>query len=80
VEPTRPTWSGHLEDIVATLRELPDRWLDRAQTQELLGVGLRRAQQILAPCVVRQVGVNGMADREAIIAHLQRLASGDAGH
>jgi hypothetical protein len=24
--------------------------------------------------------VNGMADREAIIAHLQRLASGDAGH
>src|SRR5690349_1779466 len=78
--PDRPTWSGHLEEVVARLRELPDPWIDRGQLQELLGVGPRRAQQILAPCVVRQVGVNGMAEREAVIGHLQRLASGDAAH
>lgn len=43
-------------------------------------MGVRRAQQILAPCVSRQVGVNGLADREAVIAHLTRLAAGDAVH
>jgi hypothetical protein len=76
--PDRPTWSGHLEEIVARLRELPDPWVDRAQIQDLLGVGPRRAQQILAPCVVRQVGANGMAERETVIAHLRRLATGEA--
>jgi hypothetical protein len=78
--PDLPTWSGHLNEIVAQLRELPDPWVDRAQIQELLEVGPRRAQQILAPCVARQVGVNGLADREALIAHLKRLASGETVH
>ena len=78
--PDRPTWSGHLDEIVASLRDLPDAWIDRAQIQELLGVGPRRAQQILAPCVVRHVGVNGMAEREPVIAHLRRLATAEAAH
>jgi len=46
--------------------------------EDVLGVGRRRAQQLLAPCVSRQVGSNGLADREALIAHLARLASGDS--
>src|SRR5581483_4093500 len=78
--PDKPTWSGHLDDVVARLRELNDPWVDRSRLQELLGVGARRAQQILAPCVVRQVGANGIADREAVIAHLRRLASGDSAY
>jgi len=78
--PDKPTWCGHLEEIVMQLHALPDRWVDRTIVEEVLKVGRRRAQQILAPCVSRQVGVNGMADREAVIAHLQRLAMGEAAH
>jgi hypothetical protein len=78
--PDKPTWCGHLEEIAVSLRALPDPWVDRSIVQQLLGVGLRRAQQILAPCVSRQVGVNGLADREVLISHLNRLAAGDAGH
>jgi hypothetical protein len=43
-------------------------------------VGPRRAQQILRPCVTRQVGANGVADREELIAHLKRLAAGEEAH
>ncbi len=45
----------------------------------LLGVGRRRAQQILAPCVTDRVGTNGLADRDALIDRLRRLAQGDDG-
>jgi hypothetical protein len=69
-----------LDEAARRLRELPDRWVDRATLQELLGIGSRRAQQILAPCVARQIGANGLADRELLIVHLQRLASGDTMH
>ena len=80
VVPDKPTWCGHLAEIVVSLRALPDPWVDRSTVQQLLGVGLRRAQQILAPCVSRQIGVNGLADREVLISHLHHLAAGDAGH
>ena len=69
-----------MEEITLRLRERPDPWVDRAQIQNLLGIGARRAQQILAPCVTRQVGLNGLADREKIIAHLHRLAAGDSAY
>lgn len=75
--PDRPTWCGHLEEAICRLRELSDPWIDRSVLEELLGIGPRRAQQILSPCVVRQIGVNGLADREAVIEHLRRLAAGD---
>jgi hypothetical protein len=78
--PDKPTWSGQLDQIAQHLRDLPDPWVDRSVIQSLLGVGPRRAQQILAPCVVRQVGVNGLADREAVIAHLRRLVAGEQAH
>ncbi len=76
--PDKPGWCGHLDEVVSRLRELPDSWVDRATLQELLGVGSRRAQQILAPCVTRQIGANGVAGRETVIAHLQRLAAGES--
>jgi len=78
--PDKPTWCGHLEETIARLREMPDPWIDRSTLQEFLGVGARRAQQILAPCVARQVGANGIADREVLIEHLRRLATGDTAH
>jgi len=78
--PDKPTWCGSLDTISRDLRALPDHWIDRATIEQVLGIGRRRAQQILAPCVERQVGVNGMADRETVIAHLGRLATGDTAH
>jgi hypothetical protein len=75
--PDKPTWSGQLEEIAEQLRRLPDRWIDRATLEETLRVGRRRAQQILAPCIERQIGPNGLADRETVIAHLRRLTAGD---
>jgi hypothetical protein len=78
--PDKPTWCGFLDEIAERLGGLPDPWIDRALLEELLGGGPRRAQQILAPCVTRKVGVNGMAHRDAVIAQLQRLASGQSAH
>lgn len=75
--PDRPTWCGNLPEITRQLQLLPDPWIDRRTLQELLSVGLRRAQQILAPCVTRQIGANGLANREDLIAHLQRLAASE---
>jgi hypothetical protein len=78
--PDKPTWCGDLDEVIHRLKELPDPWVDTAVLQEVLGVGRRRAQQLLAPCVTRQIGANGVADREAVITHLQRLATGETTH
>jgi hypothetical protein len=73
-------WYGRLDGVIVELGQLPWPWVDRETLQVLLQVGPRRAQQILRPCVTRQVGANGVADREDLIAHLKRLASGDEAH
>jgi hypothetical protein len=76
--PDKPTWCGHLEEIVRDLRSLPYPWVDRSTLERVLGIRRRRAQQILQPCVRQQAGSNGVADREELIAHLERLASGES--
>jgi hypothetical protein len=73
--PDKPTWYGRLEEIIRELDALPYPWVDRATLELILGVGRRRAQQILKPCVTHQVGSNGLADRPALIAHLRTLAA-----
>jgi hypothetical protein len=78
--PDKPTWYGRLDHVIAELESLEWPWVDRETLQALLQVGPRRAQQILRPCVTRQVGANGVAGREELIAHLKRLAAGDAAH
>jgi len=78
--PDKPTWYGRLDQVIAELGDLPWPWVDRETLQSLLQVGPRRAQQILRPCVTRQVGANGVADRGELIAHLKRLAAGDDAH
>ena len=69
-----------MEEIVRELNSLPWAWVDRETVQSLLGVGPRRAQQIMRPCVTRQVGSNAIADRVELIEYLKRLASGDEAH
>ena len=70
-------WLGHLDEILTELIALPQPWVDRATVERVLGVGRRRAQQILAPCVSFHIGSNGLADRDRLIAHLRQMASGE---
>ena len=78
--PAKPVWFSKINEVVRELQALPRPFVDRATLEFLLGVGRRRAQQILAPCITDRVGANGLADRDALIAHLRRLAEGEAGY
>ena len=78
--PAKPRWYSQINEVIRELQGLPRPFVDRATVEFLLGVGRRRAQQILAPCVTDRVGTNGLADRDALIAHLRRLAEGDDGY
>jgi hypothetical protein len=78
--PAKPGWYSKINDVIRELESLPRPFVDRATVEFLLGVGRRRAQQIMAPCIMHRVGANGLADREMLIAHLNRLASGEAVH
>jgi hypothetical protein len=77
--PARPAWYTRLDAIVRELEALPRPFVDRATIEFLLGVGRRRAQQIMAPSVKERVGSNGLADRDELIVRLRRLAEGDDG-
>jgi hypothetical protein len=78
--PAKPVWYSKINDVIGELQALPRPFVDRATVEFLLGVGRRRAQQILAPCITDRVGTNGLADRKALIAHLRRLADGEGGY
>ena len=78
--PAKPGWFSKIDDVIRQLESLPRPFVDRATVEFLLGVGRRRAQQIMAPCIRDRVGTNGLADREAFIAHLRRLAEGEDGY
>ena len=77
--PAKPVWYSRLPDIILELEALPRPFVDRAAVEFLLGVGRRRAQQIMAPCVTDRVGANGLVDRNALIDRLRGLAQGDDG-
>jgi hypothetical protein len=70
-------WYSRINDVIRELAALPRPFVDRATVEFLLGIGRRRAQQILAPTITHRVGANGLADRDALIANLRRLAAGD---
>jgi len=78
--PAKPRWYSRIEYVISELRSLPRPFVDRATVEFLFGIGRRRAQQIMAPCITDRVGTNGLADRELLIARLRQLADGDEGH
>jgi hypothetical protein len=78
--PAKPVWYSKINEVIQELESLPRPFVDRATVEFLLGVGRRRAQQILAPCIMDRVGANGLAERNACIVHLRRLAQGDDGY
>jgi hypothetical protein len=75
--PAKPAWFNRLDEVVELLTSLPDRWIDRSTIEAVLGVGRRRAQQILRPLVTHTIGKNGLADRDDLIRHLRALAAGE---
>lgn len=77
--PAKPSWYSKLPIVIEELRASPRSFVDRATIEFLLGVGRRRAQQIMAPCVSDRVGCNGLADRDQLIDRLQSLAESDQG-
>jgi hypothetical protein len=75
--PAKPAWFGKLDNIIAALEALPRPWVERATLEFLLGIGPRRAQQIMSACVTERVGTSSLADRKLLIDHLRSLAQGD---
>jgi hypothetical protein len=78
--PAKPAWYSRINDVIQDLQVLPRDFVDRATVEFLLGVGRRRAQQIMASCITAHIGSNGLADRSMLIAHLRRLTEGDDGY
>jgi hypothetical protein len=78
--PDKPLWFDRLAEAVQQLEALPSPWVDRATLEFILGIGRRRAQQILAPLVRKTIGKSGLALREEVIEHLQQLAAGEAAY
>lgn len=75
--PAKPAWYSKIDDVIRQLEASPRSFVDRATLEFLLGVGRRRAQQILAPCITDHVGANGLAAREDLIARLRQLGRGE---
>lgn len=78
--PAKPAWWPKLDSVIHQLRQSPRPFVDRADLELLLGVGRRRAQQILSQCVTDRVGASGVAGRDALIAHLERMGRGEAAY
>src|SRR5579863_1104379 len=76
--PAKPAWYSQLDDVIREIEGLPRPFVDRATLEVLLGVGRRRAQQIMAPCITSRVGANGLVDREVLVEHLRRLGRTEA--
>jgi hypothetical protein len=75
--PDKPLWLDRLPNAVRQLEQSPQPWVDRSALESLLGVGRRRAQQILAPIAQQRVGTSVVANRAHVIAHLKKIAAGE---
>lgn len=78
--PPTPTWYARLDQAIQELEALPTSSIDAATLALVLGIGIRRAQQLLAPLVYSVVGRTGLVPKEVLIEHLRRIASGDSAY
>lgn len=74
--PDKPVWYDRLDEAEAQIIALPSPWIDSPTLESILGIGRRRAQQILQPLVRHMIGKNGLALKEDVAAHLRQLAAG----
>jgi hypothetical protein len=75
--PDKPIWYDRLDAALQKVEAFPSPWIDRLALESILGVGRRRAQQILRPLVRHTLGKNGLAPKEDVIIYLRQLAQGD---
>lgn len=78
--PDKPLWLTRLPEALDRLRQCSDPWVERGEVESLLGVGRRRAQQLLAPAAKRRVGTSMVADRGELIRHLECMAGGQTAY
>jgi hypothetical protein len=76
--PAKPRWYRDLEAICTAVASFPNPVLERADLEQLLRVGRRRAQQILENCATGKVGASSITTPEALIRYLRQLADGEA--
>src|ERR1035438_249190 len=78
--PDKPLWLDRLPEALHQLELSREPWVDRPTLESLLGVGRRRAQQLLAPVAKRRVGTSVVANSADLMAHLKRIAAGQEAH
>lgn len=81
--PAKPLWIAQLALVRQQLspptpNSAQPFWLDRRRIEELLGVGRRRAQQILSACATAQTGRSLLVDRDSFLAYLEASVQGEA--
>jgi hypothetical protein len=75
--PDKPLWLDRVSEAIRELEENPEPWIHRPDIEALLGVGRRRAQQLLSPLAKHRIGTSLVASRSDVIAHLKRVAAGE---
>jgi len=75
--PNKPLWLNRIPEAVRQIQESPEPWIDRPALESLLGIGRRRAQQLLAPISKRRIGTSVVAGKDEVLAHLERIAAGE---
>jgi hypothetical protein len=75
--PDKPLWLARLPHVVEELESAADQWVDRARLEALLGIGRRRAQQLLSKIPSRQVGASRIAISRDVAAYLRSMAAGE---
>lgn len=75
--PDKPLWLDRLPEVIRYLQESGEAWVDRPALESLLGVGRRRAQQLLAPVAKRRIGTSVVAKSADVLSHLQQVAAGE---
>src|SRR5512146_3122151 len=78
--PAKPRWLLRVPEMIATLSALPTPWVDRAVIERVFGLRRRRAIQLLHAFEGFQVGRTFLADRQAVLAWLRAVQSGDDYH
>ena len=78
--PPKPRWFAALPSVSEALATFPRPLVERSDVERLLGVGRRRAQQILEGCATGRVGSSFVTTPQALSAWLNSQAPGDEAH
>jgi hypothetical protein len=75
--PDKPLWLARLPEAIAQLKESSEPLVDRGRLETLLGIGRRRAQQLLSAVASRSIGSSRIAKVSDVVEYLERIAAGE---